>query len=404
MPPQVREALADDYAQVHAMLDKLDQGHIHIAVFGRVSVGKSATLNALLGGQQFSTSPLHGETRRTQMGQWTEYQSGGVFLIDTPGINEVAGADRERLAREVATRADLVLFIVDGDLTDSELRALRTLRGLRRPVLLVFNKVDRYTQQDREALLDSLRAHSAGWIEPRDILCISARPAERLLVRVDEAGREREEWQQPPPDVTALRERLWQLLEAEGKTLAALNASLFAGSLSDDVGQRVLEVRRLLGEQLIRTYCIAKGVAVALTPVPLADLAAALMVDLSLVLHLSNLYGLPLSRTEAGGLIRTLFTQMALLMGATWFIYLLSSLLRLGTGGVSTVVTGGAQGAVAYYTTYVVGEAAERYLAGGKSWGPGGPKQVVREILAGLDRDSILAQARAEIARRLRSA
>lgn len=146
VPQEVRDSLADDYAQVQNMLDKLDQGHIHIAAVGRVSVGKSATLNALLGQDRFSTSPLHGETKHAQFGRWDEYQSGGVFLIDTPGLNEVDGEDRERLAHEVAARADLVLFIVDGDLTESEIRALRILQGHRRPILLVFNKADRYTR------------------------------------------------------------------------------------------------------------------------------------------------------------------------------------------------------------------------------------------------------------------
>jgi small GTP-binding protein len=404
VPPRVREALAEDYAQVQALLDKLEHGHIHIAAFGRVSVGKSATLNALLGEERFSTSPLHGETRHTQMGAWPEYQSGGVYLIDTPGLNEVDGEERERLANEVASRSDLVLFIVDGDLTESEIRALRTLTGHRRPVLMVFNKVDRYTAADRETLLQALRRHTEGRIDPRNIVCVSARPAARLVIMVDEAGRETETMRQPLPDVAALRTRLWELLEAEGKTLAALNASLFAGKLSDQVGQRILEAKRRLGEGIIRTWCAAKGVTVALNPVPVADLAAAVVVDVSMVVHLSRLYGLPLSRTEAGSLVKTIFGQVALLMGTTWLIHILASLLKVGTGGLSTLVTGGAQGAVAYYSTYVVGQAAERYLAQGKSWGEGGPKQVVRDILDGLDRDSILAQARAEIAERLRSA
>jgi len=203
--------------------------------------------------------------------------------------------------------------------------------------------------------------------------------------------------------VQALRERLWAVLEAEGKTLAALNASLFAGSLSDQVARRILEVKRNLGERVIRTWCAAKGVTVALNPVPLVDLAAALAVDVSMVVHLSRLYGLPLSRREAGGLIKTIFQQMAVVMGATWLIHALASLLKVGTAGLSTLVTGGAQGAVAYYSTYIVGQAAEQYLVRGKSWGTGGPKQVVREILDGLDRDSILAQARGDIADRLRS-
>ncbi len=404
VPEEVREALAEDYQQVQGMLDKLDQGQIHIVVFGRVSVGKSATLNALLGKEVFATSPLHGETKTTQTGEWEEFQSGGVLLIDTPGLNEVDGEDRERLAREVAARADLVLFVVDGDLTESEISALRELSDDRRPLILVFNKIDRYTKQDREMLIESLSRHSAGHVQPENIVCVSAKPAERLVIMVDEDGNETETLRSPKADMKALRERLWTLLETEGKSLAALNASLFAGRLSDQVGLRILEARRGLGEKVVRTWCVAKGVTVAMNPVPVADLAAALAVDVSMVIHLSKVFGLPLSRNEAGSLIKTIFGQLALLMGTTWLIHLLASLLKVGTGGLSTVVTGGAQGAIAYYSTYVVGQAAERYLAQGKSWGEGGPKQVVREILDGLDRDSILSQARAEISARLRSA
>jgi GTP-binding protein Era len=404
VPEAVREALADDFEQVQAMLGKLEHGHIHIAAFGRVSVGKSATLNALLGEQRFTTSPLHGETKRTQMGQWQEYASGGVYLIDTPGLNEVDGEERERLAHAVASRSDLVLFIVDGDLTESEIRALRTLAAHQRPVLLVFNKIDRYTTQDIDILMGSLRRHSQGFIDAENIVRISARPAERLVIMVNEHGHEQESLRQPPADVQALKDRLWAVLEAEGKTLAALNATLFAGHLSDQVSQRILDVKRALGERVIRSYCIGKGVAVALNPVPIADLAAALAVDVGMVVHLSRLYGLPLSRGEAGSLIKTIFGAMAVLMGTTWLIHLAASLLKIGSGGLSTFVTGGAQGAVAYYSTYVVGQAAERFLSQGKSWGKGGPKRVVREILDGLDRESILAQARTDIADRLHSA
>ena len=75
---------------------------------------------------------------------------------------------------------------------------------------------------------------------------------------------------------------------------------------------------------------------------------------------------------------------------------------KLGTGGLSAVATGGAQGAVAYYSTYVVGRAAEHYLANGRSWGDAGPKLAVREILDSLDRDSILEQAKADLQARLR--
>ncbi len=397
----MRSALHEDYTQVQAMLDKLEHGHIHIAVFGRVSVGKSALVNALLGEPRFTTSPLHGETRTIQTGHWHAFRDGNVFLIDTPGINEIDGDTRERLAHEVAGRADLVLFVVDGDLTRVEIDALRALAMQRRPLLLVLNKIDRYRAAERDQLNEALRRHSAGLVHPDNLVFAAAQPAPQWVVRSDDQGREVEEQRPRPPEVSALKSRLWQVLEQEGKTLAALNASLFAGDLSDQVAARVLSARRTLGDRVIRTWCIAKGVAVALNPVPIADLIAAAVVDLSMVVHLSRAYGLPLSRAEAGGLVKTIGSQMLLLMGTVWAVHLVASALKLGSGGLSALVTGSAQGVVAYYSTYVVGRAAERYLANGKSWGEAGPKLAVREILDTLDRESILEQAKADIRARL---
>ena len=65
------------------------------------------------------------------------------------------------------------------------------------------------------------------------------------------------------------------------------------------------------------------------------------------------------------------------------------------------LVAAGAQGAIAYYSTYVVGQVAAEYLGHGKSWGEGGPKRVVKQILDSLDRDSVLADAKREIQARL---
>lgn len=397
----MRDTLADDYASVRAMLDKLENGHLHIAAFGRVSTGKSSLLNALMGQSRFSVSPLHGETTRADMGKWQEAESEGVFFIDTPGIDEADGEAREEMARDVVGRADLVLFVVDSDLTSSERSALETISELSRPVILVLNKTDRYTSDERDALLEALTRHSEGLVDPRNIVTAAADPAPEVVIRVNDTGQETREERRREADVQALRERLWRVLEKEGKTLAALNASLFAGDLSDKVGQRILEARRQLAEKVVRMYCLAKGVAVAVNPIPVADLFAAALIDVGMVRHLSRLYGLPLSEREAGSIVKVVIGQAAALMGTVWAVHLVSSALKVGTGGLSTFVTASAQGAIAWYSTYVVGKVADRYLAEGKSWGEGGPKQVVQDILDSLDRDSILAEARDEIRSRL---
>ena len=198
----------------------------------------------------------------------------------------------------------------------------------------------------------------------------------------------------------------------EEKLSELVTAGKLAGFLHLYAGQEAVAVgvcSQLRNADIVNSthrghgHCIAKGVAVALNPVPVADLFAAAMVDASMVVHLSRLYGMPLTRSEAGNLIGTIAKKMVALMGTVWAVHFVSSAIKFGTGGMSVMLTAGAQGAVAYYGTYIIGRAAERYFAQGKSWGPGGPKLVVEEILERVDRDSILAQARDDLKSRLKA-
>jgi GTP-binding protein Era len=401
LPPGIRESLSHDYEAVQAMLDKIEHGHLHLSVFGRVSTGKSSLLNALIGEERFSVSPIHGETRFSSMEAWDEKEAGGVYLIDTPGLDEAGGEDREALAREVAGRSDLVVFVLDGDITETERDALRSVLNQGRPVLVVLNKVDLYTREEREALLGSVRSKTDGLVDPNHVITAAAQPRPQTVVETGPDGKEVSAERPRQPDVDELRLKLWEILEAEGKTLAALNASLFAADLSDQVGQRILAARREIGDKLVRTYCIGKGIAVAFNPVPVADLFAAAFIDVGMVVHLSRVYDLPLSRQEAGSIVKVIVAEAAALMGTVWALHLVSSALKVGTLGLSTILTAGAQGAIAYYSTYLVGQAAAEYLSKGKSWGDGGPKEVIKRILDSLDRDTVLRDAKREIQARL---
>ncbi|MDJ0909371.1 MAG: GTP-binding protein [Woeseiaceae bacterium] len=404
LPAGVRDSLAHDYDAVESMLEKIEHGHIHLAVFGRVSTGKSSLLNALIGEQTFSVSPLHGETKFSSIEPWSEVETGGVFLIDTPGLDEAGGESREQLAKEVTERSDLVMFVVDGDITESELESLRSLLAQGRPVIVVLNKSDLFTSDEKDRLLATLRERTDGFVDPDRIVAVSAQPRPQTVVEIDSEGHEQTSERPREPDIEDLRLMLWDILQAEGKTLAALNASLFAADLSDQVGRRILAARAELGDRLVRTYCVGKGVAVALNPIPVADLFAAAFIDVGMVVHLSRVYGLPLNRREAGSLVGVIAAESAAIMATVWAIHLGSSALKLGTAGLSTVATAAAQGAVAYYSTLIVGRVAAEYLSAGKSWGDGGPKNVVQSILDSLDRDTVLKDAKREIKARLKGA
>jgi GTP-binding protein Era len=401
IPAVVRAELDEEFRHIEELTRKLREQEIHIAAFGRVGVGKSSLLNALLGQASFSTSALHGETKTENRANWRELESGHVILIDTPGIDELDGQQREKLAREVSDRADIVLMVCDADLTQLELEALTSLAKRGRTLMLVLNKADRYTHNEQQQLLQRLRERTQGLIPAGNIVACSSDPRPETVVLQAADGSETEQLRPRTAQVEALRSLLWQLLEQDGKTLAVLNASLFASELDQKIASRIVTVRKALADSLIQKYCLVKGLAVAVNPVPVADLLAAAGTDIAMIIHLGEIYGFRLDKREASKLLLTISAQWIALMGAYWGMNLVSSALKTVSVGMSTVLTASAQGALAWYATYLTGGMAQNWFSRGKSWGAAGPRQVARELLASLDRNEIIANSLQEIRRRI---
>ena len=404
IPAVVRQELSQEFAEIETISEKLNNSEVHIAAFGRVGTGKSSILNALLGREVFSTSPLHGETQFRQSSLWDSANSDNVVLIDTPGIDELDGEAREELARSVARISDIVLMVSDGDLTETEFNAVRNLAIRKRPLLLVLNKSDHYSKSEIRSLLTHLRKRCAQFIEPDNILAVCSDPRPELFIRVDEAGNEERAYRPRSPEISDLKTRLWGILEKEGKTLAALNAALFTSELDERIAGKIVSARKSVAEKIIGNYCLAKGIVVAVNPVPVTDLLAAAGTDIAMVIHLGNVYGFQLSKREASKLLLTISAQLLLLMGAYWGVNMVSSAMKTISAGMSAALTAGAQGSLAWYATYVTGRAAESWFAKGKSWGSEGPKDTIRDILDSLDQDSILRSARNHITDTLKRA
>jgi hypothetical protein len=80
----------------------------------------------------------------------------------------------------------------------------------------------------------------------------------------------------------------------------------------------------------------------------------------------------------------------------------LDTALKTASAGLSTALTATAQGALAWYATYLTGKMAQTWFSRGKSWGNAGPRETARSILDSLDRDSIIRAAREDLRSRLR--
>jgi small GTP-binding protein len=157
-----------DIALLNETLSKLDRGLYCIAVFGLVSRGKSAVLNALIGEQVLDVGPLNGVTKFPRSVRWQPNPQTQIDLIDTPGLDEINGEIRGQMAQEIASKADLILFIIAGDITKLEYQALCELRTAQKPLLLVFNKSDLYPEQERQTIYTELQSLGNEPTEPEE--------------------------------------------------------------------------------------------------------------------------------------------------------------------------------------------------------------------------------------------
>ena len=412
---EIQASLKTDLDRLSASLDKLNCCLIRIAVFGLVSRGKSAVINALLGQKLLQTGPIHGVTQYPRSVYWSaadgEVQ---VELIDTPGLDEVGGELRATMAREVADQADLILFVIAGDVTRTEYLALRELQTARKPLIIVFNKIDLYPDQDRHAIyrkLQTLLANYGDRTRPfftaEDIVLVAAEPAP-IEVRVEWAdGRVTHEWESLPPEIGDLQTKLLDILNREGKSLLALNALRQARDMEASIARKTLKLHRTEAENLIWQFAKWKGIAVAANPIAVLDLLGGATTDLIMIRSLARLYGLPMTRYEAGNLLKAiLFSSGGLLLGE-W-----GSGVLLGTGKSAAAITSifdsasglmaygaaaAAQATLAGYGSYRVGKAAQVYLERGCTWGPQGIDTVIEEILSQVDRHTVLDRLRREL-------
>lgn len=405
-----REALARDVDQLRAMTEKLETGRIEIVVFGEISTGKSALINALVGQAVASVNVQGGWTREVWHVDWegSGYRVPGlaaseVVLVDTPGLNEVDGSQRTLMAHDAAARADVIVFVTDSDLNDAEYSALLELAAGHKPILLVLNKTDLYAREQIDALLKIFRGpRFAPIVDPRNVLTVAADPRQVEYVVEDPDGRQRSEWRKPEPDVEALRIRLLEVLHREGKALLALNAAMYAADKSDRMAALRVQMRSERAVATIWGYAVTKAVAVAVNPVPAADVLGGSVVDVTMVVTLARVYGISFTRANARALVDSILKAAGWVIVGEAVTHVAASVFKGLTLGYGTILTALPQGAAAGYGSYIVGQAARYYFEHGASWGHEAPKTVVTRILEVSDKDSILKQLKDEIRKKIR--
>ena len=432
--PPLEAQLDSELTALKGTLDKLDRNVVRLAVFGLVSRGKSAVINALVGEDLLETGPINGVTQKPRVIQWTpgtelEQQlnpqtsaiaptsitSTQIELIDTPGLDEIGGEARANMARDVSRQADLILFVISGDMTQTEFKALCELRSAQKPLILVFNKIDLYPDRSRTEIYENLASLESyvgegnalrQMLSRNEIVMIAANPTP-IQVRVERPdGTQSFEWERLSPEIDELKAKILTILDREGRSLLALNALTQARSAEERMVEQIMNARSIEAEALIWKFVRYKAIAVAANPIPGLDWIGGTLSDVWMIRELSNLYGFSLTRYEAGKLLTTIAaSSLGLLMGEICSNIVLSAGKAIsaiasvneapGLGAYASVAA--VQAGVAGYGSYAVGRAAQVYLERGCSWGNQGSNTVIQEILDQIEPNTILWRIRSEL-------
>ncbi|WP_298909961.1 YcjF family protein [uncultured Nostoc sp.] len=319
--------------QIAQLLLELDRQEIKVAVTGGKSVGKSTLIQVL---QNVETRNL-------------------VSLEETaPLFREVSDNSDAAILAEVA-KSDFVLFLTNGDLTDSEFQTLQQLKAANQPTILVFNKQDQYLTDESASISSQLKLWMQG-----NVVATAASPIP-IKVRKHEADGSVQEWmEQPAPAIQQLTQQLDQVLAQQGQRLVWLTTIRKAGLLKAEAKNWLNGTRRDRATPIIEQYQWIAAAAAFANPVPALDILATAAINAQMVMDLGNIYQQKFSLEQAqtvAGTMGSLMLKLGLVELSTKAI---STVLK--SNAVTFVAGGVVQGVSAAYLTRVAGLSLVEYF------------------------------------------
>jgi uncharacterized protein (DUF697 family) len=259
-----------------------------------------------------------------------------------------------------------MIFVTAGDLTNSEYGELERLAGLGKRVILVFNKTDLYLPSDRENVLAKLKERTQHFLASTDIVAIAAQPSPikvRQYANAEDSFHSeaiQEWWEDLPPDVNALKERIETILSNEWEDLLIHNTHLQIKNLLQEINGTINDQRRQDAAIIINRYQLIAATTVFANPIPAIDLLAGAAINTQMLMDLGKIYDRPLNFKQAQQ-FAMIIAQQLLQLGC---IEIASSAIAscFKVNALTYAIGGSMQAVTAAYLTHIGGTSFVEYL------------------------------------------
>ena len=331
-------------AAAHEELAELDRrassDALYLALFGEISTGKSSLIRALTG-EAVEVSVTGGTTLQAKLYSAQLPGKHSLMIADVPGTNEADARARGVLAREEALRAHVVALVVTGDLSRAQASEWQWLVAFGKPVWLILNKIDRYSETESAQLLVRLKEKFG-----TDAIAVSAGYDESVSV-IDADGVESQRLRKIPAKVTPLLSKLAQFASENQGNKAKLEPARSHAVLNAlDLKLSGAEHSRRLsqGEQIVTQYTRRAMIGAMASVAPGSDLVIQGALSFGLVKALTELYGIGMTKLDIDDLLALLGGK---LKGSITLLLAIAGNAAKAFPGLGTL-GGGALHAVAY--------------------------------------------------------
>jgi len=279
-------------AELQDLAARQATGAIHLCFFGEISAGKSSLIKALVPEANVVIDVVGGSTDDVRHFRWRNNTGTEIRLTDVPGT----GGHEDSLsaiATEEARRSHLVLFVCDGDLTRAELNAIKALLAFDKPIVLVLNKADRYSDDECATLLQKLvqRIDELGGEFRRDhVVAVSAGGDTEVVERLAD-GSERTTRRARAADIGVLVVAINRLLGDDTQPLDLRRDRAVFRIAAEKLEVAEAEYRLQRSEQIIRSSTRKAVVGAMASVSPGTDILVQGYIGTTMTQELCRLYG-----------------------------------------------------------------------------------------------------------------
>jgi GTP-binding protein EngB required for normal cell division/uncharacterized protein (DUF697 family) len=363
-----RQEIESEFQEIDQILEILKGGLVHVALFGKTSVGKSAIVNSLMGADMAKVGVEMDLSRNA-----VSYRKDPWLIIDMPGI--LGQSNLEKMALDEAKKAHGLIFVIDGEPYQDELECFEAIHSKipMVPKIVFVNQWDKVQMRptaERVEIKKLIYSKMRCFVQGDDDIVYGS--AQLFNPETDSYHRQ---------EIPALVARMYENAGTLGMVMNLLDPARQASDLASGIREKIMGVKVRLARKVISAFATAEAV-VGLIPLSEVITAPGLLVGLTYTLM--KILGVKDEREAAIKIAKELFWSCAKFLavdfGASVAISIAGGASFL-LGPIAWLTSFGILGAAGYYRyrrTVIFGEVALEYIKNDCSWGGEDPETVIK--------------------------